>query len=232
MCNTKYAIQNTPMDIFKLFFEHDLRLDKLAKRNANKTKEEIEAGLADFMKPTPTYSKFYMTGTRLKEEKFGIDTLAKWENIIDQLDEVFGENFIFAGNELMPSIKEALKHTSIGEAILISPQDETVYKSESLRVDNESNVGHFKEELSEVLEDDLLVLYKEQAHDGFDLHLFSKKNIYEELFYAFKPLVGPSFRFFSVNNRRMGSERHFYFETWTLDNPPHGAEEVLPQTVL
>ena len=220
------------MDIFKLFFEHDLRLDKLAKRNANKTEEEIEEGLADFLKPTPTYSKFYLTGTRLKEEKFGIDTLTKWEAIIDKLKEVFNEQFIFAGNRLTPSIKEALRETAIGEAILISQQNESGHDTESLRVDNESNVGHFKEELSEVLEQDILVLYKEQAHDGFDLHLFSKKNIYEELFYAFKPLVGPSFRFFSINNRRMGSERHFYFETWTLNNPPHGAEEVLPQTVL
>ncbi len=86
------------MDIFKLFFEHDLRLDKLAKRNANKTKEEIEAGLSDFMKPTPTYSKFYLTGTLLEEEQFGINILRKWKKIITVLDEVFEEKFIHINN--------------------------------------------------------------------------------------------------------------------------------------
>ena len=220
------------MDIFKLFFEHDLRLDKLAKRNANKTEEEIEAGLADFMKPTPTYSKFYLTGTRLKEEKFGINILEKWETIATKLDEVFRDKVIHIENRICPSIREAVDSAEIGDAIVLSPNNELAFKPESLKVDNESNVGHFKEELSNVLQQDHLVLYKEQAHDGFDLHLFSKENIYEQLFYAFKPLVGPSFRFFSINNKRMGSERHFYFETWTLDKPPHGAEEVLPETVL
>lgn len=220
------------MDIFKLFFEHDLRLDKLAKRNANKTEEEIEAGLADFMKPTPTYSKFYLTGTRLKEERFGINILEKWEIIATKLDEVFRYKVTHIENRICPSIREAVDSADIGDAIVISPGKELAFEPESLNVDNESNVGHFKEELSNVLQQDHLVLYKEQAHDGFDLHLFSKKNIYEKLFYAFKPLVGPSFRFFSINNKRMGSERHFYFETWTLDKPPHGAEEVLPQTVL
>ncbi len=228
----QYETRNKPMDIFKLFFEHDLRLDKLAKRNANKTKEEIEAGLADFMKPTPTYSKFYLTGTLLEEEQFGINILRKWEKIITVLDEVFEEKFIHINNRISPSIKKAVESGGIGDAIVISPDNELAFEPDSLKVDNESNVGHFKEELSNVLQQDHLVLYKEQAHDGFDLHLFSKRNIYEKLFYAFKPLVGPSFRFFSINNRRMGSERHFYFETWTLDKPPHGAEEVLPETVL
>ena len=220
------------MDIFKLFFEHDLRLDKLAKRNANKTKEEVEATLADFMKPTPTYSKFYLTGTRLKEEKFGLNVLDWWEDILERLDKTFEEHYIHTGNGLISSMVEALDNAQIGEAVIISSDSNIDLPFKPLTVDKESNVGHFKEELSEVLQDGHMVLYKEQAHDGFDLHLFSEKNIYEQLFHAFKPLVGPDFRFFSINSRRMRSERHFYFETWTLNKPPHGAEEVLPQTVL
>lgn len=220
------------MDIFKLFFEHDLRLDKLAKRNANKTEEEVEASLADFMKPTPTYSKFYLTGTRLKEEVFGLNTLDRWEDIRNSLESVFEDGHIQTVNGLLSSLKEAIDNTEIGEAIIISSEIDTDLPIPSLSVDKESNVGHFKEELSEVLEAGHRVLYKEQAHDGFDLHLFSKENIYEHLFHAFKPLVRPDFRFFSINSRRMRSERHFYFETWTLNKPPHGAEEVLPQTVL
>lgn len=220
------------MDIFKLFFEHDLRLDKLAKRNANKTEEEVEASLADFMKPTPTYSKFYLTGTRLKEEEFGINILEHWDDILAKLEQVFEKHYLQVNGESFNSLSKSINRAKTGDAILISSTKETEVDTASLQVSRESNVGHFKEELSEVLQKGYLVLYKEQAHDGFDLHLFSETNIYEELFYALKPLVSSTFRFFSINNKRMRSERHFYFETWTLDKPPHGAEEVLPETVL
>ena len=84
------------MDIFKLFFNHDQRLDKLAKRNANKTKDEVEATLSDFMNPEPTYSKFYITGTLLEEEQFGLNQLAKSKKVISQLDSVFSDQRIFS----------------------------------------------------------------------------------------------------------------------------------------
>lgn len=219
------------MDIFKLFFNHDQRLDKLAKRNANKTEEEVEATLKDFMKPTPTYSKFYLTGTRLEEEQFGINILTNFENILNALEDVFSDHNFTINTATEPTLTKALQAAEIGDAILISsgavPVDIT-----GLKVDKESNVGHFKEELKEALEKDCLIIYKEQAHDGFDLHLFSKENIYPKLFHALKPLVSSSFRFFSINSKRMRTEKHFYFETWTLDKPPHGAEEVFQETVL
>lgn len=220
------------MDIFKLFFDHDLRLDKLEERNANKSKEELEARLADFMKPTPTYSKFYITGTLLPQERFGLNRLEHWEQIRSKLAELFQNCHFTVGNKAFSNLREALEHAATGDAIVISDQEAHTIDTSVLQVDEESNVGHFKEELANVLQDGHMVLYKEQSHDGFDLHLFSLQNIYEKLFHAFKPLVSPSFRFFSINSKRMGSERHFYFETWTLDKPPHGAEEVLPQTVL
>ncbi len=220
------------MDIFKLFFDHDLRLDQLAKRNANKTQEETEASIEDFMRPIPTYSKFYITGTRLDGEMFGINVLAHFDRIMEQMSDVFsGYNFI---REYGPadSFKQAVQTAEIGEAIVITKSENHGVDPATLRVDSESNVGHFKEELSDVLLSGHLVLYKEHAHNGFDLHLFSKKNIYESLFYAFKELISDSFRFFSINSKRMRTEQHFYFETWTLDRPPHGAEEVFPETVL
>lgn len=220
------------MDIFKLFFDHDLRLDKLAKRNANKTEAEIKAGLAEFMKPIPTYSKFYLSGTRLKEEQFGVNVIEQWESVLNKLEGLFKDRYIHLGSDTFNSFSQALDNAKTGDAMVLSKQKEFDMNTSLLAVDNESNVGHFKEELSEVLQNNHLVLYKEQAHDGFDLHLFSKENIYKQFFHAFKPLIGPSFRFFSINSKRMGSEKHFYFETWTLDKPPHGAEEVLPQTVL
>ncbi len=220
------------MDIFKLFFEHDMRLDKLAKRNANKTKEEVEATLEDFMKPTPTYSKFYITGTRLNPNKFGINILQKHDQILKKLDEVFSDRTIFSTDKKFKTLSEALPEIKTGQAFVIDDAEKKPSGIAELAIDRESNVGHRKDELREILKTGAFVLYKEQAHDGYDLHLFSLRNIYTSLFYPLQRLVDDEFRFFSINNKRMKSERHFYFETWTLDNPPHGAEEVFPETVL
>jgi hypothetical protein len=219
------------MDIFKLFFNHDQRLDKLAKRNANKSKEEKESSLKDFMSPDPTYSKFYITGTRLEEELFGLNTLSKTNRILRQLDIVFADRRIYAPSGNFENLSKALAQTEIGQALVIS-NNKNDYSLKSLEIDEESNVGHKKDELRQILESGAYVLYKEQAHHGYDIHLFSMENIYSHLFENLKPLVDDQFRFFSINSKRMGSERHFYFETWTLDNPPHGAEEVFPKTIL
>lgn len=220
------------MDIFKLFFNHDQRLDKLAKRNANKTKEEVEASLKDFMTPSPTFSKFYLTGTRLNEEKFGINTLAKYDRVMKKLDSIFGKQAIRTASQEFDRLCEAIMDTQIGHAILLSKENTAGINLGPLEVGSESNVGHMKDELREVLLEGHMVMYKEQAHNGFDLHLFSKENIYPQLFQPLQELVDKEFRFFSVNSKRMQSEKHFYFETWTLDRPPHGAEEVFPDTIL
>ena|SRR5690625_2648831 len=219
------------MDIFKLFFDHDLRLDKLAKRNANKTPEEAEATLSDFMKPTPTYSRFYLTGTRLDENQFGLDVLAKGEAVIQQIGNVFRPRRIFTARGSFSVLSDALSDTGIGEALLISEEPLPVDFGK-LQIDEESNIGHKKEPVSEILKTGAFVLYKEQAHHGFDLHLLSLENIYPLLFHSLQSLLDEQFRFFSINSKRMRSERHFYFETWTLDRPPHGAEEVFSETSL
>jgi len=219
------------MDIFKLFFEHDLRLDELSERNTG-SEPETGPSLEDFMKPDPTYSKFYLTGTRLEEEQFGLSVLEQYDAIKRRLEGIFKDAGLVSARGEHASLDIALSKIEIGEAILISDEKIPDIDPDLLTVRNNSNVGHFKSELREVLSKGIRVLYKENAHDGFDLHLFSKDNIYEELFYPFKELVSDSFRFFSINGRRVRSERQFYFETWTLEKPPHGAEEVLPETVL
>ena len=183
------------------------------------------------MKPDLTYSKFYITGTRLGEEKFGLDTLAKYEHIIGQLEPVWADRKIYTPSGSFEALSETLPATGIGTAMVISKASPNVDFNE-LEIDSESNIGHKKEELSEILKTGAYVLYKEQAHHGFDLHLLTMENIYPALFHALKPLTDDQFRFFSINSKRMRSERHFYFETWTLGRPPHGAEEVFPETVL
>jgi hypothetical protein len=45
------------MDIFKLIYEHDLRLDALRERHLDRSEQQTSSTLEDFLKPDPTYSK-------------------------------------------------------------------------------------------------------------------------------------------------------------------------------
>lgn len=220
------------MNIFKLIFHHDQRLDKLAERNTRENSKKIESSLEDFMKPDPTYSKFYLTGTDLENERFGLNTLSAFTEVISALEVAFPDKKIFTYNTQFPSIQKAIQDLELGEVFTLTDADEVGLDISALHIDVNSNVGHLKEELKEALEVGHIVVYKEQAKDGFDLHMFSKKNVYREMFFPLQKLVPDHFRFFSINGKKFRSERHFYFETWTLDRPPHGFEEVHPETVL
>lgn len=217
------------MDIFKLIFEHDLRLDQLRERHLDRSTQEVSLSIEDFMKPDPTYSKFYITGTVLDKEQFGLNCLNKFGPVADALAGALQEYHIFFNGETH-SLEEVLHSAEIGDAIILSKKKNVDWDTASLKIDSESNIGHKKTELAEVLETGDLVLYKENAHQGFDLHLFSMDNIYPQMFYPLQELVSPDFRFFSINGKRIRSEKHFYFETWTLHRPPHGAEEVFKNT--
>lgn len=219
------------MDIFKLFFEHDLRLDELRGRQSDRSIPEVTSSLEDFLKPDPTYTKFYFTGTVLPDEQFGINTLENWAEVKKAIALVLSTYSCYVDGQ-KTIFEEAIEKCSVGEPILFSKEGGITWNSDTLRINSNSNVGHKKSELAEVLQADDLVLYKEQAHNGFDLHLFSKKNIYPLFFTEFQILINDTFRFFSINGKKIRSEKHFYFETWTLHRPPHGAEEVFPETKI
>lgn len=217
------------MDIFKLIFEHDLRLDELRERKLDRNIQEVTTSLEDFMKPDPTYSKFYISGTLLDEEKFGLNCLLKYPQIVEALYDGL-DNFQVYLHETSVGFKTAVENAKIGWPIILTERKEKIWDQQKLVIDQNSNIGHKKSELAEVLKSGDLVLYKENAHQGFDLHLFSKDNIYPKLFYPLRGLVSNNFRFFSINGKRVRSEKQFYFETWTLERPPHGAEEVFSDT--
>lgn len=219
------------MDIFKLFFEHDLRLDLLKERHLDRKSQETTGSIEDFFRPDPTYSKFYFTGTVLPDQHFGINQLAHYLEFLELLESALDKYHSFYGGKVLP-LKEVIEQASIGDAIILSANNNHPWNTGKLNVDTGSNVGHKKEYLAEVLNGDDLVLFKEYAHQGFDLHLFSKDNIYPLFFEPFKTLISEEFRFFSINGKRIRSERKFYFETWTIDRLPHGAEEVLKSTVI
>lgn len=225
------------MDIFKLIYQHDIRLDKLKGRPANREDREPELSLEDFMKPDPTYSKFYLTGTLLNDEgdpAFGLNRIEKADAVFDKLDEALADYNIFYKNEPVNRLSAILEEVPLGQPMVAAigsnppPPD-----LEELYIDEQSNIGQRKMALKALLTEGWIVIYKEKAHHGYDLHIFSEDNIYTQFFYPLQKLTGTQqFRFFSVNGRRITSERKFYFETWTLARPPHGAEEVFPETVL
>lgn len=219
------------MDIFKLIYEHDLRLDQLKERHTDRSRQDVSSSLEDFLKPDLTYSKFYLTGTRLDREKFGLNVIDNFNSIAGVMQSVFGEYHIYTA-ERTGSLTESIEICEPGSPIIISQSETNPWNFEALTIDANSNIGHKKDAVADLLKTDDFLLYKEPAHDGFDLHLFAKNNIYRDLFYPLKELVNDQFRFFSINGKRIQSERKFYFETWTLQKPPHGVEEVFEQTVL
>jgi hypothetical protein len=219
------------MEIFKLIYEHDLRLDNLRERKLDRGSPEVSASIEDFLKPDPTYSKFYLSGTMLNDEKFGLSCLKSHLSVLEQIQNAFEGINIFNGTKTFDLISD-LDSLPVGRPLIVTKKEQNQWQHEELKLEADSNAGHKKEGLANVLSDGDMVLYKEPAHDGYDLHLFSQKNIYRDFFYRFQKMVNPEFRFFSMNGRRVRSERRFYFETWTLERPPHGVEEVFKETVL
>lgn len=218
-------------DIFKLIFEHDIRLDDLRARHTDRDSQEVSSSIEAFLKPDPTYSKFYITGTLLPDQKFGLNCLQHYQEVIKSLSKSLTEYHPFLNGSKI-TLENAVENAEIGTPVILSKNETHLWDVEKLRITDDNNIGHFKSNIAELLTANDLLLYKEKAHQGFDLHLLSKINIYPLLFATIKPLASESFRFFSINGRRIRSERTFYFETWTLHKPPHGAEEVFPETIL
>lgn len=213
------------MDIFKLFFNHDQSLGDL---KAKDTTQEQDSRLTDFMKPSPTYSTFYITGTILPEEQFGLSTLQQSSEIIDQLGKILKNRTIHTAEDTFQKLNTALNHAQTGQALILDTNTKkSTYNFPALASDDQSALV-----LGELLQTGAWVISKVQAPHGYDLYLYSRKNIYPDLFAAFKPLIGEQLRFFSINRKRIRTDRQFYFETNSLKKPPHGAEEVFPDTTL
>lgn len=215
------------MDIFKLIYEHDIVYDR-------DSRSEEESTLEQFMKPTPTYTKYYLTGTRMGDElQFGLSALENFELILQSVDAIFQDSaYSDLNGNISGPLSARLRDANQHEIFLIGA-DASKYDSDSMKIDDRTGVGEKLGAIVPVLDDGIKVLFTEKAHHGIDLHLFSRDNVYETFFNTFKPMTSrEDFRYFSINGKRVGSERTFYFETWTLDRPPHGFEEVTPHTVL
>lgn len=205
-------------DILKLIFHHDQRLEALS---PSSTIEE-ENPLAALMKPDPTYSTLYFSGTDLENERFGLNTLVEFEAIINALAEGFETTSFYTEKGRVDTLRQAIESIEEDNVVVVSNT-----ASEIAQVHSFNNA-----ELRSVLEKGWIVIYKKKAKNGFDLFMFSKENIYLSFFYPLKSLLPKAFRFFSINGKRVISEKLEFFETWRLEKAPHGFEEVFPESVL
>ncbi len=266
------------MDILKIIFEHDLTLEHLSdnddprnrqkkqgddNRDRERDHDSERAALKTFLAPQKTYSRYYFTGTRIRENRFGLSTLQAWPLIgslmgrmLKTADSGHQEQFI---NELHEVTQKARSpdqpldkllshlpaaypcHNTAGSTfpdlyraadnlkpydVLISGSGSDNRHRELMKLDDRTGIRERFRPLSALLDKGHFVLLAEKAHHGFDLHLFSPQNIYEMVFHICQAVISPALRAFTINGKRVNSERHFYFETWTLDRPPHGFQEV------
>lgn len=237
-------------EIFKLIFEHDLRLEQLSGEADPRRELQRPSTLEEFLKPVPVYSKFYFTGTHFEtggSHLFGFTSLSRFETLFARFMAATGAGCLISSAETLQGEGRVSgwRPTGAGESVVLCTTPEMTEQVTQLlnaTAGETPGSGLLAPQLSvrekivhmtPVLDAGALVLFTEQAHDGLDLHLFSKTNIYERFFEQYQPLTGgPEFRFFSINGKRAKSERLFYFETWTLARPPHGFEEVFPETRL
>lgn len=206
-------------DILKLIFHHDQRMDDLAPSASD---QEQESPMAMFTQPDPTYSTLYFSGSDLEQEQFGLNTLSGYEQVVREMEAGIGDKKFTTKAGEHDSLAEAVNELEVNEALVISDEN----------VQQEIIHSFTRQILRDVLEKGWIILYKREAKNGFDLHFFTKENIYTRFFHPLQELLPETFRFFSINGKRLSNERQFFFETWTLHKPPHGFEEVFPESVL
>jgi hypothetical protein len=204
-------------DILKLIFHHDQRMEQLAPSS-----ESTNDPLAMFTQPDPTYSTLYFSGSVVDTQQFGINTLQRFDHIVHTIQAGLGTQSYQTSKGEFAELKQALHAIEHNEMILIADE---VLPMDSIH----SFSGKM---LRDILEKGWIAIYKREAPNGFDIQIFSRDNIYTRFFYSLQKMLEPDFRVFSINGKRVSSERHFYFETWTLHKPPHGFEEILPESVL
>lgn len=222
------------MNIFKLIFEHDIVFDDHSGREDTHKQKEVTTTLEQFMKPMPTYVKYYFSGTQLADSpKFGLSTLDQYPQILQSLGSVFGNKPVWGPEgKLDVPFADRLLNATFHEAFLIGEGAEK-HNSSDLQLTEQTGIRERLQKIVPLLDKGIIFLAAEKAHHGMDLHMFARDNHYEAFFNTFQPLTHKQdFRYFSINGKRVGSERSFYFETWTLNRPPHGFEEVTPDAVL
>ncbi|MFO7798875.1 MAG: hypothetical protein R6V22_03835, partial [Rhodohalobacter sp.] len=109
-------------DLFKLIFEHDIRLDQLRERQLDRDLQEVTGSVEDFLKPDPTYSKFYFSGTVLNKNEFGLNCLSYYDEWINRFSDALSEYQAFRGDDRV-SLREGINSVKMGEPLILSKGD-------------------------------------------------------------------------------------------------------------
>lgn len=216
---------------------------------------EPRQALESFMSPQKTYNRYYFTGTHLNENRFGLSAMRAWPVVREMIERELFETFFnrpvptYSRRPAETSAEQSdeparagrrwhrpdgAQYNTFSEAlidlkpydVLISGDTSDQHIRSGLILDDRTGIRERFEPLTALLDRGHLVILAEKAHHGFDLHLFCRDNLYEPLFNGCKDIIHPTLRCFTINGKRVNSERHFYFETWSLDRPPHGFQEV------
>ncbi len=232
--------------LLKLVFFHDQRIEELASSSSNSSKIDSDV-LSLFTKPDPIYSRLFFMGSDLTSNRYGINLLDGYPSIVTIIEKLY----------TLPLQLEWSNKQGISDWMQDAPMDaylRLVRKSKdritsptnvldtSLTKDipatgnkNLEQVWGYEVEASVIhrlLMKDEVILVKRAAMDGYDIDLFSKRNPYIDFFYPLQSLLPDAFRFFSINGKRVHSKEALYFEQTRLYKPPHGFEEVHPESVL
>lgn len=204
-------------DILKLIFHHDQRLSELSK---NTVEDSASDPLSLFTKPDPTFSSFYFSGTDLEHAKFGLNNLEHSGKVMEVINAALSRQFQ-QGAEQPHMLRDQIESMQTGSAARFSKkgwqQMNALPEGETVRA---------------LLERGDALIIKKNAEHGFDIQILMMTNIYTLFFYPLQQMLPHAFRFFSINGKRLKNEKYFYFETWSLSKPPHGFEEVFPESVL
>lgn len=219
------------MQIFKLIFHHDLLVEQLEGIEQNRTVAQSKLSLEDFMKPMPTYSRFYLSGTMLDEEQFALSNLKSFGEIATNFEQLFeGYNFASTSGNGNAHLFDHINQLPLNSGLVLSENDD-FDSAELMLLSGKEYVREYGKGIRIQLEKGNTILFKVAASHGYDIQLFSMKNWYPDMFNILKPFVSNDFRLFSINGKRLSSDRLYYFETYRLNDPPHGFEEVLANTV-
>ena len=232
--------------LLKLVFFHDQRMEELTSSSSGSSKIDSDI-LSLFTKPDPTYSRLFFMGSDLANNRYGINLLEAYPSVVTIIEKLY----------TLPLELEWSHEQGIGDWIQDAPidayirlvrksKDRIILKNHGLDTSltkdipatgnkNLEQVWGYEVEASVIhrlLMKDEVILVKRAAIDGYDIDLYSKRNPYIDFFYPLQSLLPDAFRFFSINGKRVYSKEALYFEQTRLYKPPHGFEEVHPESVL
>ncbi|MBK98453.1 MAG: hypothetical protein CL672_06640 [Balneola sp.] len=230
--------------LLKLVFFHDQRMEELTSSNTSKVNDDI---LSFFTKPDPTYSRLFFMGSDLANNRYGINFLDSFPSVVSIIERLYTipptlqwsdgqgiRNWIDdapVDAYLRLVLKSIDRIQSSGTETVISVKTN---KPDIAKSSQENAWGYEIEPtvLHRLLMKGEFILVKRAAFDGYDIDLFSKQNSYIDFFYPLQSLLPGAFRFFSINGKRIHNKEALFFEQTRLHKPPHGFEEVHPESVL